>query len=62
MSLYKEGENIYWDAFPLEGDCWNDSLSKELVIDDEVEASNAEIAACFLWHTSFYGYLPYQRE
>ena len=62
ISLYKEGENIHLDAFPLEGDCWEDSLSKELVIDDEVEASNAEIAACCLWHTSFYGYLPYQRE
>lgn len=62
ISLYKEGENIYLDAFPLEGDCWEDSLSKELVIDDEVEASNAEIAACCLWHTSFYGYLPYQCE
>lgn len=22
----------------------------------------AEIAACCLWHTSFWGYLPYQRE
>lgn len=65
--MYKEGENthgenIHLDAFPLEGDCWEDSLSKELVIDDDVEASNAEIAACCLWHTSFYGYLPYQRE
>lgn len=67
ISLYKEGEdvhgeNVHLDAFPLEGDCWEDSLSKELIIDDEVEASNAEIAACCLWHTSFYGYLPYQRE
>ena len=67
ISLYKEGEdthgeNIHLDAFPLEGDCWEDSLSKELVVDDDVEASNAEIAACCLWHTSFYGYLPYQCE
>ena len=60
--MYKEGRDVYLDAFPLEGDCWEDSLSKELVIDDEVEASNAEIAACCLWHTSFYGYLSYQRE
>ena len=27
-----------------------------------VKASHAEIAACCLWHTSFWGYLPYQRE
>ena len=65
--MYKEGENargenIRLDVFPLEGDCWEDSLSKELIIDDEVKASNAEIAACCLWHASFYGYLPYQRE
>lgn len=62
VSLYKESEKTHLDAFPLEGDLWEDSLSKELVIDDEVKASNAEIAACCLWHTSFYGYLPYQCE
>lgn len=62
ISLYKEEDNVHLDAFPLEGDCWEDSLSKELVVDDEVKASHAEIAACCLWHLSFYGYLPYQRE
>lgn len=62
ISLYKEEGNTHLDAYPLEGDCWEDSLSKELVVDDEVKASHAEIAACCLWHLSFYGYLPYQRE
>ena len=62
ISLYKEGENTHLDAFPLEGDIWEDSLSKELVVDKDVKAPNAEIAACCLWHLSFYGYLPYQRE
>lgn len=48
------------DAYPLEGDYWEDSLSKELVLDKDVKASHAEIAACCLWHTSFWGFLPYQ--
>lgn len=37
-------------------------MAKELVLDKDVKASHAEIAACCLWHTSFWGYLPYQRE
>ena len=50
------------NAYPLEGDDWEDSLAKEIVLDKDVKASLAEIAACCLWHTSFWGYLPYQRE
>lgn len=46
----------------MEGDDWEDSLAKEIVLDKDVKASLAEIAACCLWHTSFWGYLPYQRE
>lgn len=49
-------------AYPLEGDDWEDSLAKEIVLDKDVKASPAKIAACCLWHTSFWGYLPYQRE
>ncbi len=44
------------DAHPLEGDLWEISLAKELVIAPEVIASNAEIAACCLYHTSYYGF------
>ena len=50
------------NAYALEGDDWEDSLAKELVLDKDEKASHAEIAACCLWHTSFCGYLPYQRE
>ena len=49
-------------AFPLEGDLWKSSLAKTLVIDEEVTESPAEIAACCLWHTSFYGFLPEERS
>ncbi len=45
-------------ARSLEGDYWESCLAKEIVLDDEVAASPAEIAACCLWHTSFYGFLP----
>lgn len=45
-------------ARSLEGDYWESCLAKEIVLDDEVVASPAEIAACCLWHTSFYGFLP----
>ena len=37
-------------------------LSKKLVIEDDVKECNAEIAACCMWHMSFYGYLPYQQD
>ena len=44
------------DSFPLEGDLWEHSLAKELIIEPDVKASLAEIAMCCLWHTSFYGF------
>ena len=64
ISLGKRKLNAYpkLNTYPLEGDDWEDSLAKELVLDKDVKASHAEIAACCLWHTSFWGYLPYQRE
>ena len=47
-------------AFPLEGDYWEHSLAKELIIEPDVKASMAEIAMCCLWHTSFYGFTEEQ--
>jgi hypothetical protein len=52
----------YLSAFPLEGDCWRVSLCKKMVIDSSVIASDEEIAACCLWHTSFYGYTERQQS
>lgn len=62
ISYYKDDKGNHLDAYPLEGDLWEDSLSKELVIEEDVKEGNAEIAACCMWHMSFYGYLPYQRH
>jgi len=47
-------------AFPLEGDYWEHSLAKELIIEPDVQASLAEIAMCCLWHTSFWGFTEEQ--
>ena len=44
------------DASSMEGDFWEHSLTKELIIAPDVKVSNAELAACCLWHTSFYGF------
>lgn len=48
---------LHLDAHPMEGDLWEHSLTKEIVIATDVKATNAEIAACCLWHTSFYGFV-----
>lgn len=45
------------DASSMEGDLWEHSLTKELVIAPDVMVSDEEIAACCLWHTSFYGFV-----
>lgn len=53
-------EKRYLSAFPLEGDLWSASLCKRVEIAPDVTASLEEIAACCLWHTSFYGYTEEQ--
>ena len=50
----------YLSAYPLEGDKWSASLCKEVIIEPEVNATKEEVAACCLWHTSFYGYTEEQ--
>lgn len=55
-------EEPHLNAYPLEGDLWEVSLAKELIIAPDVTASLAEIAACCLWHTSFYGFTQEQRR
>ena len=62
MSDWENGSGPHLDAHPMEGDWWEHSLTKELVIASEVKATNAEIAACCLWHTSFYGFVRKQQE
>ena len=57
MKDWEDGSGLHLDAYLMEGDLWEHSLTKELVIAPEVAASNEELAACCLWHTSFYGFV-----
>lgn len=58
---YDEGtKKRYLSAFSMEGDLWSVSLCRTLEIAPDVIASLEEIAACCLWHTSFYGYTEEQ--
>ena len=62
MSKWDEDSEPHLETHPMEGDWWEHSLTKEIVIDPEVKATNAEIAACCIWHTSFYGFVYEQQE
>lgn len=62
VSYCKDDRGVYLGAYPLEGVPLEDCLSKELIINKDVTECNAEIAACCLWHMSFYGFLPYQQR
>lgn len=54
---WQDGTGLHLDAYPMEGDLWEHSLTKELIISPDVHVSNEELAACCLWHTSFYGFV-----
>lgn len=58
--LYYDWEEPHLDAYPMEGDYWEASLAKEMIVKEDVNATWAEIAACCLWHTSFYGFTQAQ--
>ena len=60
MKDYEDGTGSRLHAYPMEGDFWEHSLMKELIIAPDVKATNAEIAACCIWHTSFYGFTETQ--
>lgn len=62
MNDYEEGSGQYLDAYSMECDYWEHSLTKELIIAPDVKATNEEIAACCLWHTSFYGFFEKDLE
>lgn len=62
ISLEQEEDKTYLDAYPMEGDLWEHSLTKEIIVGPRVKATWAEIAACCLWHTSFYGFTTQQQD
>ena len=62
MKDWDDGTGPHLDAFPMEGDLWEHSLTKEIVLDADVHVTDAEIVACCLWHTSFYGFTKGQKK
>ena len=52
----------YLTVHPIEGQIWEGALTMDLIIEPDVKESMAEIAACCLWHTSFYGFTEEQLE
>ena len=52
----------YLEVHPIEGQKWEGALTMELMIESDVTESLAEIAACCLWHTSFYGFTEEQSK
>ena len=57
-----DGTGPHITAYPMEGDYWEHSLTKQIVLQPGIEATNPEIAACCLWHTSFCGFSDEQRN
>ena len=49
-------------AFPLEGDLWEVSLAKEIVVEPNIQTTPEEIATCCLRHSSLYGYTKEQQN
>lgn len=62
MKDWDDGTGPHLDAFPMEGDLWEHSLTKEIVLDADVHVTDAEIVACCLWPTSFYGFTKGQKK
>ena len=62
ISIETDEDGSHLNAYPMEGDLWEHSLTKEIIVEPEVKATRAEIAACCLWHTSFYGFTPIQQD
>ena len=61
MEKWRDGKMIP-DAHPMEGDLWEHSLTKEIILAPDMKATNAEIVACCIWHTSFYGFVKEQSQ
>lgn len=57
MEDWEDGSGLHLNAYPMEGDLWEHSLTKELIVALDVKATKEELAACCLWHTSFYGFV-----
>ena len=62
MKDWEDGTGLHLDAHPMEGDYWEHSLTKEIILAPDVKATNEELAACCMWHTTFYGFIELEVE
>ena len=62
MKDWEDGTGLHLDAYPMEGDYWEHSLTKEIFLAPDVKATNEELAACCMWHTTFYGFIELEIE
>lgn len=62
MKDWEDGTGLHLDAHPMEGDYWEHSLTKEIILAPDVKATKEEIAACCMWHTTFYGFIELEIE
>ena len=46
----------YITVYPLSGDYWENGLAKEIVLSDEIQLDEREIAARCLWEITFFGF------
>ena len=51
-----DGSKKYISVYSCEGDYWQSSLAKEIMVSDELTLSDHEIAAHCLWSLTFYGF------
>ena len=49
-------------AFDCEGDAWDECLSREIVVSDELTLNDNEIVAHCLWSLTFYGFNQHTEE
>ena len=43
MKDWEDGSGLHLDAYPMEGDFWEHSLTKELILAPNVKASDEEL-------------------
>lgn len=57
---YSEEKKV--GIYHLDDDCWENELSKEIIIADDIDITMEELAAKCLWEITFYGFSPVEIE
>jgi hypothetical protein len=62
ISLHRDEYEQYISVYDCEGDLWESSLAKEIIVSKELQLENQEIAAHCLWSITYFGYNPKDRD